>query len=50
MIFDRPTATTESGSSLQEGLSVGHKRAAVTGIDPYGKKKVVFEKRERARV
>ena len=30
-IFHRPAATTASRGSLQEGPSVGHKRAAVTG-------------------
>ena len=29
-IFNRPAAITASEGSLQEGLSVGHKRAAVT--------------------
>ena len=51
-IFYRPAATTASGGSLQEGPSVGHKRAMVTRDDsiPVEKKKIAFEKRERARV
>ena len=50
-IFHRPAATTASRGSLQEGPSVGHKRAAVTGDESIPvEKKPAFEKRERARV
>ena len=51
-IFNRPIATMASEGSLQEGLSVGHKRAAMTRGEsiPVEKKKVAFEKRERDRV
>ena len=46
-----PAATTASPGSLQEGPSVGHKRAAVTGDESIPvENKPAFEKRERARV
>ena len=52
MIFNGPAATTASGGNLQEGPSVTHKRAMVTRDEsiPVEKKKVAFEKQERARV
>ena len=51
-IFYRPAATTASGGSLQEGPSVGHKKAMMTRDEliPVEKKKIAFEKGERARV
>ena len=49
IIFNRPAATTVSGGSLQEGLSVGHKRTVVIRDEPIPveKKKVAFEKQKR---
>ena len=51
-IFNRPAATAAASQcSLQEGPSVGHKRAAVTGDESTPvekKKKPAFEERERA--
>ena len=46
MVFNRPAATTATGGSLQEGPSVGHKRAMVTRDESIlvEKKKIVFEK------